>query len=358
MFHDQMYISPQFVVFVFVWTFFIKANFMTISVKPLSTDIIKPTDIIKKFNYHTYLYWNDTQLILMLICFFSYRGYDTAYLWNQFGINNFNTNIIIIIATVLILLIVLFKALISNNISYNIDFFFSISNVVLFLTFIFFICNLFGFIFFLEINSLVVLYKFISSRYWYQTKKIFKKAIFDHTNRAIPQSYLNMLFFQYWSTFFSSLLLFYSISNIFLNYGTTEFIVIEYLNAVNVNIKYLNNMHYTFFVWSPLFFGFLLKIGLTPFHLFKIEVYKGLPLITLVFYTSFYFFVYFLYLVLFLCVLLPSVKYCLAHIFYFVLIVGTLYMTSLMFDITSLKAFFAYSTIINSVLFSSAILVL
>lgn len=331
---------------------------MTISHKPSTTDIIKTTDVIKKFNYHTYLYWNDTQLFLMLIGFFSYRGFTVSYLWNQFEINNFNNNIIIVIATVLIVLIVLFKALISNNISYNIDFFFSISNIILFLTFIFYICNLFGFIFFLEINSLVVLYKFISSRYWYQAKTIFKKSVFDLTNRAIPQSYLNMLFFQYWSTFFSSIFLFYSIANIFFNYGTTEFVVIEYLNTANVNIKYLNNHYYMFFIWVPLFFGFLLKIGLTPFHLFKIEVYKGLPLVTLVFYTSFYFFVYFLYLVLFLCILLPSVKYSLTHVFYCTLTIGTVYMTSLLFDITSLKAFFAYSTIINSVLFSSAILVL
>lgn len=100
-----------------------------------------------------------------------------------------------------------------------------------------------------------------------------------------------------------------------------------------------------------MFLGLLMKIGLTPFHLFKIEVYRGLPLISLIFYTTLYFFVYFIYFVLLLNYHLDFLKLCLNSIFYLIIILGTIYIITLIFDITSLKSFFAYSTIINSMLF-------
>lgn len=94
-----------------------------------------------------------------------------------------------------------------------------------------------------------------------------------------------------------------------------------------------------------------MKIGLTPFHLFKIEVYKGLPLISLLFYTTFYFYIYFTYFILLLNYHLDFLKLILNSIFYLVIIIGSIYTVLLIFDITSLKSFFAYSTIINSLLF-------
>ena len=35
------------------------------------------------------------------------------------------------------------------------------------------------------------------------------------------------------------------------------------------------------------------KLGVTPFHLFKVEVYKGIPLLSIFFYTTYYFIVFF-----------------------------------------------------------------
>lgn len=94
-----------------------------------------------------------------------------------------------------------------------------------------------------------------------------------------------------------------------------------------------------------------MKIGLTPFHLFKIEVYKGLPLVSLVFYTTLYFYIYFLYLIILLNYHLDFLKFFLNSIFYTIILLGTIYIIMLLFEVTSLKSFFAYSTIINSLLF-------
>lgn len=45
-----------------------------------------------------------------------------------------------------------------------------------------------------------------------------------------------MLFFQYWSTFFSSILLFLSLSHIFMDYGSTDFFFMNYINY-SLNFK-------------------------------------------------------------------------------------------------------------------------
>jgi len=94
-----------------------------------------------------------------------------------------------------------------------------------------------------------------------------------------------------------------------------------------------------------------MKIGLTPFHLFKIEVYKGLPIISILVYTTFYFFIYFIYFTLLLNYQLDFLKIFLNSILFIIIITGAIYIMSLLYDVTALKSFFAYSTIINSLLF-------
>lgn len=150
--------------------------------------------------------------------------------------------------------------------------------------------------------------------------------------------------------------MFVSILNIYFIFGTTEFIVLDILCYINNNISYFNNNIFLLFVFLPFLLGFLVKLGFTPFHFFKIEVYKGLPLVTLLFYTTFYFFVYFLFFVILVCVHISFLKFMISTLLYISIFFGALYIISLLFDITSLKSFFAYSTIINSIMFLSLVI--
>jgi len=91
------------------------------------------------------------------------------------------------------------------------------------------------------------------------------------------------------------------------------------------------------------------KLGVTPFHLFKIEVYKGIPFLSIFFYTTYYFvifFIFFLYLLSdFLTFFIPQYFLFLTLLLFF----GSLYTIVLLFDVSFLKAFFTYSTVINSI---------
>ena len=163
-----------------------------------------------------------------------------------------------------------------------------------------------------------------------------------------------MVFFQYWVTFFSTIYIIYFYINVFFFYGSSDWFLIQFFKK----IEYLNNVEVfcnliTVFIFIV---GIVLKLGITPFHLYKVEVYKGIPFISIFFYTTFYFVVFFLFFLFFLSdfFLIFSINF---FTFFTVLIFfGSFYIMSLLFDIGFTKVFFTYSTVINTVGFLIAFL--
>merc|ERR1711959_853486 len=80
-------------------------------------------------------------------------------------------------------------------------------------------------------------------------------------------------------------------------YSTTEWVILNFLGLVQI-INLNTNYIVTVLVNFILIFSFLIKIGLTPIHLYKLEVYKGLPYLSIFFYTTFYFLIFFLFFLL------------------------------------------------------------
>lgn len=156
-----------------------------------------------------------------------------------------------------------------------------------------------------------------------------------------------MVFFQYWVTFFSTIFIIYFYIGAFYIFGTTDWYLIQYLNRSSLSENDIGNnllrVLVIVFILSTLF-----KLGITPFHLFKVEVYKGIPFLTIYIYTTFYLIVFFL----FFLYLLSDFLNCFTNQFFFLLsfllFCGVIYVTALLFDVTLLKVFFTYSTIINT----------
>merc|ERR1711976_695499 len=95
-----------------------------------------------------------------------------------------------------------------------------------------------------------------------------------------------------------------------------------------------------------------LKLGSAPLHLFKVEIYDGLPYVSILFYTTFYVSVFFIFLLYFLSYLCFSLyNYIIFIIVYFVLS-GLIYIIfNSIFSIQLLKTLFAYSTLLNIAFF-------
>lgn len=337
------------------WIFFIKSNFFPVRVKTTKDDKVTSSNIIKKSHYSTYTLYFLILIGLLWISLFTVRGVSTTFFFNQFCVNNFHLKLANIYLIILYLTFGLLFILTTNNVNYNNNFVFSITNLSLFIVLLFFSNNLLSFLFILEINSILIFYMFLASKYWYKKGLFDKATTLTQLNRVLPKQYLSLLFFQYWVSFFSSILLFFSLANILYFYGSLEFFVLELLNIHIIKCNIISWQNFLQLLWFPLIIGFFLKIGLTPFHLFKIEVYRGLPFVSLLTYTTFYFFGYFSYFILLFTQYIYCVNLLLNPLFLLVMTIGIIYLTFLMFDITALKSFFAYSTIINAFLIFAGI---
>lgn len=125
-------------------------------------------------------------------------------------------------------------------------------------------------------------------------------------SRSLPHQYLDMLFFQFWSTFFSTVLLLTTTLTLFYLFNTTDWISMYFLISINVERAYFQNSIFFTFLLIPMFFGIFLKLGLSPLHLYKIEVYQGIPFKTIFFYTTYFFLTFVTFFCFFLIFLFNS----------------------------------------------------
>jgi len=131
-------------------------------------------------------------------------------------------------------------------------------------------------------------------------------------------------------------------------YGTSDWFLIQFLktteyensNTATVMLKML----LIIFLLSVFF-----KLGITPFHLFKVEVYKGIPYLSIFFYTTYYFVIFFLFFLFLLSDYLGAFTSQYYLFLILLLLAGSFYVIVLLFDVSFLKAFFTYSTIINTI---------
>lgn len=347
-FEEYCYLPFLILILSFQWLFFFKNNFFSVRIKPSKTDKLTPTNIIKKLYYQHYTNWNFLSIVYLIFILITFNGYQQTFWWNHFKLTNFILVIIFFLVLVNLLLNIFVKYIPTTNLNYNIDYFFIIGNLAFILLFIFFTNTMYTFFFVLELSSSFIFYKFVVSKFWFKQNKFSFLNTYTKWNKIFPKFYLNMLFFQYWVTFFSSVLLLYSIINFFFLFGSTEWVLLNYLINANFLLLYFSNWFFFFILCFTFFIGFLLKIGFSPLHLFKIEVYKGLPFISVFFYTTYYFLVFFLFFVLLLISNFNAFFTYWWILLLLFIILGGFYTVSLFFDVNYIKAFFAYSTVINS----------
>lgn len=346
---DFSSLVPYLIYFCSSWVFFFKVNFWGSKIKKISTDKLTANNPIKKTQFVTVCNFFLVCSLLFLTSLTLTLGYETSLFFGHLVVSNFNT---LLIKSLLILMIVFFMLNLTsfaNSLSYSSDYIFSITNIVLYSCLLFLSNSIFSFIFVLELSSITIFYNFVSA------KSSFSKSPGSTKPSSLgvsgnPHQYLSMLLFQYWATFFSSILIFFSLILIFLKFNSTEFFLINYVYAISLNSMY-EPSYQDVTIWTVFTLGLLIKLSITPFHLFKIEVYKGLPLLGILFYTSVYFLVNFIFFLVLFNIYLVNVKSVLTVFFIAYMILSSLYIISLLFDLSSLKSFLGYSTVVNTTIF-------
>jgi NADH:ubiquinone oxidoreductase subunit 2 (subunit N) len=291
-------------------------------------------------SFSTFYYY---MVILTITIIYVLRGKNSLVFFNHFNISNFTVFVLYVFLftsfSIFLLLKLVFK---KANLAKSVDYLFSVNNLVVLLPYLFSINTVFSFLFFLELISVALLYKLISSKIWFKSHT---KG--NSVNNSIPQSYINMVFFQYWVTFFSTIFIVYFYINIFYLYGTSDWYIVQYLNITSLDSSrvfgFFQKLSTSIFIFSIFF-----KLGITPFHLFKVEIYKGIPFLSIFLYTTYYFSIFLSFFFYFLSDFIGGLT---VHYYFLIitsLFVGVLYIVVLLFDVNMIKAFFTYSTVINT----------
>ncbi len=349
LYYNDFYIFLPFTLNFFIyWVIFFKVNFFGVQYSAVSSDKLQVSNNARNIHYIFYLKINQLFLVLMFVYLFMLRGYVDSVWWNHFKLTNLAFGLILVLLFFNFFFIYVVKSSSFNSGVYKGDYFFALINLSNFLPLIFLANTLFTFLFILEVNSCVVFYKFVVSKFWYNESKSTIKFNNYAFKRLLPKNYLNMLFFQYWATFFSSVIIMYVLISYIYIYGTTEWIMLNMLNELTLKASYHYNYYNNIILSIMLLFAFLIKIGFTPVQLYKIEIYKGIPYIAIFFYTTYYFLVFFLFFILLIVYYLNSFIVYWWFALLFIIVFGGFYVLSLLFDVNYIKAFFAYSTMINS----------
>lgn len=333
------------ILYIFLKIFF-KSNIINLNINNSWDANISIKNIIKTTNPLFFLKLCFIFIIFYLIFILNLHLTANTYWWLYFKINSFTIYIYAYILTIGVFYTYITKKHINTINYYNLDYFYAYINIIVILPLVFISNNFIIFFFLLELASLFIFYQFINSRFHF-----FNKYSINNFFSIYSKNYINIIFFNYWATFISSIFILYSLFLIIAYFNTTEFFLLNFLYNININLNYIpNNL---LFIFSFLLFiiAFILKLGFVPLQLYKIEIYKSLPYLTIFFYTVWYFLIFFIFFILLYVYYLSSVGGYTWFILIIICIVGFIYILYLIFNINLVKSFLAYSTIVNSLLF-------
>ena len=344
---DILFLSPYCLGLFFLTYIYFQFNTVSLFTKGSTVDKRFVKTQISKKNYNiVFIKFILVLLGLVFLQVFTYHGFCSTFWCNHFFLNNFLIKYLLFFLKLTLFVFFLIYCLMLNRVFFSIDYIYSIINILLISPLLFLSNNFFVFYFILEFIVCLTFFKFAVSRFWYKSAYTqYKSATIEKFADITPKMFINSLFFQYWVSFFSSIILLFFFINLEFYFNSTEWV---FLNLASSFIELPATFYLYFFFFISAFF---LKLGVTPFHLYKVEVYKGLPYISIYIYTLIFFFIYFnFFLLLMLTHFFVFLNYFWIS-FIFIIILGAVYVTFMLFDINFLKSFFAYSTIINSLSF-------
>lgn len=349
-FSNYFFMIPLILCFLLNWFFFFNFNFFHIRNKGYSVDKLKKINVFKKLDYRVFYNYFLIQIFFVFLSLFLFKSEAVTFWWDHFRLTQFEYYLYYYVFLFLILCLFVFYQTSKYPLNISSEYVFSLSNIVVCFCLLFFANTFYTAFFILEAISCFIFYKFSISKFWFKVDKknqLFKKN--SNFLKLIPKTFVNTLFFQYWSTFFSSVIMLFSLIYLFTVLTSSSWNVLNNINVILVVTEYFNPL-FLYVCIALLLIGVFIKLGITPLHLYKVEIYKGMPLVSLFFYTTFFFLIYFLFFIKLILFNIPSFSYVYAGILLSFILFGFLFLISLLFNNFFLKTFFAYSSVLNSLI--------
>ena len=222
-------------------------------------------------------------------------------------------------------------------------------NFFLWTFFLFFSNNLFTLIFFIEVLSVLILLilttSTFSSTYFYNNVGLSSTNYFQKNK---PFALLQTLMFLFWISLVSSLNLFLFLTFFYIKVLTFDWFLLEHVLAYLWAVADLKTFFYLTLNWFNLMLCLFIKCGVAPFYFWKPSFFKGIPLHALFLYIFFFYFFLFTFILYFLLIYVSDLFVFNILVNLTVLLTGTIMLFFILYESYYLKAFFAMSSILNS----------
>ena len=356
-FNDFNFLFPLFLNIFIFWFIFFRLNTVYNNEIYLNNQVLTNKTLNEKKSNLFFIIIAFYFLFFIVFYFIFFKSIVENIWWNHFYICENNLNYFLLVLCFNFLFFSILRLYYSINVFFSYDLIFSLISLNTLLPFFFFINNLFLFFFYLELVSIFIFFLFVVSKVWkfhYGTNLLtFNK----NQTKYLSLNYINLLFFQFWGSFLSSVIMVFSILLLLNFFSSLDWILINFLNFNIYFIGQSLNQSGIFFIFFFFLFALMIKMGFTPVHFFKLEIYKGLTFLIIFLYTTFYFLIFFLLMLFLFIYYLNSLLLVWFFYFFLFLIFGIFVAIHLLFDVNYLKFFFAYSSIMNSIVFFFTILI-
>lgn len=202
--------------------------------------------------------------------------------------------------------------------------------------------NFYSFFFLIELLGVTILVKFIFIPMTYSSKGVKKGSI-----SSKPKPLILSIFTYYWMSFFSSAFIIMYVIVVLFTWGTVDYYELNLM--IGFSRFTLISTSSIFYSLLGLIFslGFLLKAGAAPFHTYKVAVYRGLPLLSVLNYTFMFYTTYIVYFSYVIPVLVHTTGLVSGLFILLTVVVGSITLLVSMFSNRHLKSFLALSSSLN-----------
>ena len=339
---DLLFFIPILLSFISIWAGYMIIMSQLSTKRSSAKDFNKLTryNISCRINGQTYINWVFSIGLVYWFYFICLKTHEVLLWSNHLHLSNSTFGFVLFLGFLSIAVqwcLKLFTKLENNNLGG--DYAVSITQLCLYLPFLILANTALTLFFFLEAAAILIFYNFISTRSLVLTK--------SNNDSAITKYFFNLLFFQFWTSFFSAALILYGIINLYLFFGTTEWVYLNFLIPIVLSSGNSQSNLSILITFIVLLSGFWIKLGLAPFFSYKIEIYKGLPLTTIIFYSIIYFAVFssaiFIFFGYYFTMALAALK-----VFNLFLCGFSIMLFLVIFDSQALRNFFAFSSILTA----------
>ena len=271
------------------WVFFIlNRDVHSIKSSEVSSVLVKEFAPASYSNEISFSRSTLVSLLLALVLLSELRFISGFMFFEQLVISPFTRDILLVALCAYTLLQYITYLMSFYKVTFSLEYLYSLSTFFIISPLLYLSSSLYSFFFLLEVLGVLVVLLFSSLTYLGSKKDANEASYKSSTINPTPAKLVISLFTQFWISFFSSVLLaLFLVLSLFI-WNTSMYFE---LNTIISSSSAAAGSTHTIFVvlWDFLFiFGFFLKAGIAPFHLFKIEIYRGLPFFTVFIYTFLY----------------------------------------------------------------------